>query len=273
MGLDAENPSDIGWLLLGWFLLSAGTLWLNATLDRDDGEVLMGPRTPVPRGLTGWAAAALGASVLVTVPTGWVPTLLVALCVALAVAYSAPATAWKAHPVLGPVVNVLGYGVLSPLAGWWVADVPPTRRAVATAVLLACWVAATYYGAQGFQAEEDRHRGYRTLVAVHGERVTIGVARALYATSMAGLLGLAALGWYPRALWLGLPLVVALDRHLAGWAAHPERGAAAARGMLRRATLLALTLIALAVAQHLWDIFHGAPPAGLGTAWTPQGRG
>ncbi|MCA9491755.1 MAG: UbiA family prenyltransferase [Myxococcales bacterium] len=272
-GLDAKHPADILWLLAGWFLLSAGTLWLNATLDQDDGEVLMGPRTPLPPGLVWWAAGALLAAIGVTLPAGLVPTTLVGVCVGLSVAYSAPTTAWKAHPVLGPVVNVLGYGVLSPLAGWWVADVAPTPRAVATLVLLACWVAATYYGAQGFQAEEDRRRGYRTLVAVRGEPVTISVARALYGVSVGGLLGLAAIGWYPRALWLGLPLVIALDRHLASWAAHPERGATAARGMLRRATLLAVGLVAIAVLQHLWDIFHGGAPAGLGTVWTPRAGG
>jgi drug/metabolite transporter (DMT)-like permease len=34
-------------------------------------------------------------------------------CVALAELYSHPKTAWKAHPWLGPLVNVIGYGLLT----------------------------------------------------------------------------------------------------------------------------------------------------------------
>ena len=267
-GLDTRHPARFAWLMVAWFLLSAGTLWSNAAFDQDDGEVLMGPRTPLPPNLRAWAALALVGAVLAGLGAGPVVAALVGACAAMAVGYSSRRTAWKAHPVLGPAVNVLGYGVLSPLAGWWVADVDPTPRAVATLVLLACWVGATYFGAQGFQAEEDRRRGYRTLVATRGEPATISVARAGYAVAIGGLLALSAAGWYPRILWLGLPLAVALDRHLARWARHPELGVEGGKGMLRRATVLAVGLIGLAVAQHLWDILHGLPPAGLGTAWT-----
>lgn len=259
------RPWELGILLLAWWFLSAGTLWLNARLDEGDGEVLMGPRPePVPH-LERWGAGALAASVAIAATLGPGPVACAAACAALAVAYSHPATAWKGHPLLGPLVNVVGYGLLSPLAGWSLAGLPPTPRTAATAALVAAWVLGTYFGAQAFQQDEDRARGYRTLVATRGPRVAIEATRACYTASFVGMVGLTLAGWFPRPLLAATPLFFWFDAHLAWWALHPDAGVDAARTMLRRATLLALVVLATATAAHLDAVLDRRPPAGRDT--------
>ena len=54
---------DILGVMLAWVLLHFGTMWFNATLDRDDGDVLYGRSLPVPAITRSAALAALTACV------------------------------------------------------------------------------------------------------------------------------------------------------------------------------------------------------------------
>jgi hypothetical protein len=106
-------------------------------------------------------------------------------------------------------------------------------------------------------------------VVTHGPRITILAVRALYGASIVGFAALAAWGMYPRvAIFVLLPWLW-LDRHLADWAAARSEGIAAARGMLRRATWVGVSLMVLVTAHHLWQFAQRGPPAGLGTEWQP----
>lgn len=269
-------PGSFALVLAAWWLLSAGTLWLNAALDQDDDDVLMAParaRLPdpahLPTGLWGWGLAALAAATATAWAAGPVPGALATACSLLAVGYSHPRTAWKGHPVLGPAINVAGYGLASPIAGFSVAESPPTGRAVFALALLAAWVGATYFGAQGFQHDADASRGYRTLVVTAGPRTTILTARALYAVAIGGLVAGTVYGLFPRLVTVVVVPWAWLDSHLARWAAAPELGVAAGRTMLRRATVLAATVMAGVTAAHLIQLHSHGPPGGMGTAWRP----
>ncbi|MEQ1564745.1 MAG: UbiA family prenyltransferase [Myxococcota bacterium] len=267
--LPLQHPAAMGWVLVTWGLLSAGTLWLNAALDRDESEVLMGPagRVELPSRLPTWAYGALLASVGCGFAAGPAVGGITLACAALAIAYSHPSAAWKGHPALGPAVNLVGYGVLSPMAGWVVVGAPPTPRTAVTAALLASWVGATYFAAQAHQADDDRARGYRTLVATHGPGAAVGAARVLYWVAVGGLCGFAVLGWYPVTLVVAAIPAVLLDRRLASWGG---RGVDGGRAMLRRATAVAVTVMLAAAAQHGVQIASGLAPAGLGTPWHPE---
>jgi hypothetical protein len=260
------RPHELVVLLGAWWFLSAGTLWLNAALDRDDGEVLMGPRPEVVPHLARWGYAALAAAVVVSAPLGPVPAACVVGCALLAVAYSHPRLAWKGHAWLGPLVNVVGYGVLSPLAGWSLAGLPGTPRTVGTLALVVAWVLGTYFGAQAFQEAEDRARGYHTLVALRGPRVVIEATRAAFMVSYVGMVVFTLLGWYPRLLLVAAPLFFWFDAHLGWWVLHPEAGVSAARVMLRRATGMAVVVLLAASAAHVDAVLERRPPAGRDTA-------
>ena len=269
--LPLRHPTAFAWVLAAWWCLSAGTLWLNAALDRDEGAVLMGSPVvdAVPAGIRGWGLAAQTDAHRPGTGPAAIPSPTAAPSAALAVAYSDPRTAWKAHPVLGPLVNVVGYGLLSPVAGFATVGVAPTLRTWIAALLVLCWVGATYFGAQAFQQREDAERGYRTFVVTHGPRATLMLTRALYAAAILGLVAGSVAGLFPRILASALLPGIGLDRHLAAWQRSPDHGFVAARGMLRRGTFLALWVMGAATADHVFRIAEGLPLAGLGTAWQP----
>lgn len=257
-------------VLGAWTALHAGTLWLNAALDRDEGPVLLGSPAGVPPGLVRWGIVALGVAVGVGLAVDVVVGGLALAAAVLAWAYSRPGDPWKARPWLGPVVNVVGYGVLSPLAGVVVVGVAPTPRLLASLALVPVGVLGSFFLAQAFQGPEDRARGYGTYVARHGAAATIRAARTCFGLAAFGALALVAVGWWPRVLLGVLPVALGLDRALVRWGDDGE--AASAEGALvaaRWAVGVAACAVALAFADHAARSLAGLPVAGLGT---PAGR-
>ncbi|HHO49971.1 MAG TPA: hypothetical protein ENK18_03650, partial [Deltaproteobacteria bacterium] len=262
-GLSLRGPERLVAVLIGWWFLSAGTLWLNAALDRDEGEVLMGPHADVPDGIEAWAYGALVLAVVASTLGGWVAGASALVASVLAVLYSHPRTAWKGHPVGGPLVNLVGYGLLSPLAGWSLVHTTPTLRTIPTLLLIMGWIAATYLGAQAFQRKEDAARGYRTLVVTHGPRTVLVLVRWLYGATFWLAMVLTAIGMYPRLALAAIPSWIVLDRHLSAWIQQPDGGDARwARTMLRAAATLTGVLLLTVAIQHLWHVLAGGAPAG-----------
>lgn len=249
-------------LLVVWGLLHAGTLWLNAALDRDESDVLWGEAVAPPPATRALGVTALVAAVAISVPLGPVVALFAACCAVLAALYSLPSTAWKGHPLGGPAVNVLGYGLLSALAGWWVTGLPTSPRALGVLAVVLLWVGGCYYLAQAFQADEDRARGYRTLVATHGGPAARDVGVGLLRLGSALLVLLVLAGWLPRLLLLAAPLwwwverAVDSDALTSAWASR----------VFVRLFAVALVLVGLVGAQQALSLQVGGPTAGLDTA-------
>jgi 4-hydroxybenzoate polyprenyltransferase len=272
--LDLQGRGEVLDLLavLGaWTLLHIGTMWRNAARDRDEGPVLFGVAAPPPAGLARAADLALLLAVGVALLAPPVATVSLAVCAALAVLYSHPRTAWKAHPVLGPAVNVIGYGLLTPLAGWAAAAVAPTPRLPLVLVCTAAAMAALTFVAQVFQGEEDGARGDRTLVVTHGPATCIRVARAGFALAGGLVFAQAAAGWLPRVLLLAVPVGLALSAQLGRWSRAPlVGGPAQARLTFRWLVALGLALVGLALADFLHASWVGGPVSGLATAVVPR---
>jgi len=250
-------------VMVAWMLLHAGTMWLNAALDRDRGEVLFGESLPIPRATVPAALLALAAAVVLAALVDPFAGLCALGCAALAFAYSHPALAWKAHPLGGPAVNAIGYGVLSPLAGWSLVGVTGNPRTWVSLGLMVAWILGCYFAAQVFQEEEDRARGYRTLVATHGPAVTLRVARTLLGATAVVFFALTLVGWYPRAGLLAIPMYVWADRALRPrvvW--DGEWGAI----LFRRLLLFGWVLLACIFAEYVQESLANQPVAGLGTA-------
>ena len=266
----AQVVGRIGILFAAWLVGSAGAMWLNAELDRDQGAVLLGRAVTVPRGTKWFGYAALAASVLIAAPLGTVAALCTAGCAALSVLYSHPATALKGRALGGPLVNIVGYGVLSPIAGWSTADVPFTWRAAYTLGLIVLLVGGMFFSAQAFQRDEDRERGYRTFVVTHGPRATLSIARACFAVGAVGVLVASAFGFFPRALLVSVPLFMLVDRHIARWMQQPNGGDSTwASKLIGVLALALLTLLGAAYADHFSLMLAGAPAGGCGTAIVP----
>jgi 4-hydroxybenzoate polyprenyltransferase len=180
--------------------------------------------------------------------------------------YSHPATVWKGHPLGGPVINGVGYGLLSPLAGWAIAEVEPDLRSLVVWLLGGLGTLGCYFAAQAFQRGEDAARGYRTLVVTHGPLGALRAARMCLALGFLGGVALSAFGWLPRSCLLGAPLWLWVDRWLKRWSRQPEGGGERwARGLAVRLLVAAVFGIAVALADYVNDLVRGDPVAGLAT--------
>lgn len=265
--LRTRAPVGLLLVLLAWALLHAGTLWLNAALDQDEGEVLFGRAVRPPPSAVSAGYAALVGSVALAFAADPVAGAAAAVCAVLAVLYSHPRVVWKGHALGGPFVNLVGYGLLSPLAGWAVVDVAPDVRTLVAWALGSSGVLGAYFMAQAFQREEDAARGYRTLIVTHGPRAVLTAARVCLAIGLIGGVLLALIGWIPRICAFGAPLWWRCDRWLAAWSEQPDGGNEAwARGLASRLLVTALVGLGLALGEYARESLAGEPVAGLGTA-------
>jgi 4-hydroxybenzoate polyprenyltransferase len=170
--------------LLGWtvfvLLLNGGTLAINSAFDQDAGDIgyLAEPPKP-PRHLLAVSALMLLAALLL----GFLlPPLFAwcnAACVVMSVLYSVPPARLKARAGWDLLINCLGFGMLTPLAGWGLTGRPLPAGILGMAIGFAFLFGALYPPTQLYQMEEDRARGDRTLAIVLGEGPSLGCATGL----------------------------------------------------------------------------------------------
>lgn len=171
--------------LLGWFvfvvLLNGGTLAINSAFDQDEGDIgyLKAPPKP-PEHLLAFSSVLLAASAalgwLLPRPFFWINL----ACVAMSVLYSAPPARLKARAGWDLLINCIGFGLLTPLAGWALTGRPFTATILASAIGFAFLFATLYPMTQIYQVAEDSRRGDRTLVI----RVGVGPSLALALVAM-----------------------------------------------------------------------------------------
>jgi 4-hydroxybenzoate polyprenyltransferase len=142
--------------------------------------------------------------------------MLYGICFVLSLAYSVPPLRLKAVAGADWLINMWGFGTLTPAAGWAATGVPlePARGLV---LLGFCPLfAALYPLTQLYQVEEDVRRGDRTFASAIGVRRSLSVAllAAGAAFVVFGAAGVAA-GWgTAEHAWRWAALTIAL----AAWA-------------------------------------------------------
>lgn len=206
--------------LLGWFvyvvLMNGGTLAINSAFDQDEGDIgyLKAPPKP-PEHLVAFSSWLLGASALL----GFLLPLPFALinlgCVVMSVLYSVPPPRLKARAGWDLLINCLGFGLLTPLAGWALTGRPFTTPILLASIGFGFLFATLYPMTQIYQVAEDSRRGDRTLV------IKVGVGRSLGLALFAALLahgfflaGILALG---RDAWFLIPSLLAWLAVLLPW--------------------------------------------------------
>jgi 1,4-dihydroxy-2-naphthoate octaprenyltransferase len=184
LGPKAFAPGLWPWTLLGWFafvvLLNGGTLAINSAFDEDEGDIgyLKAPPKP-PKHLLAFSALLLAASLAAALPffrirpAGGLFFWTVLACVAMSVLYSVPPVRLKARAGWDLLINCLGFGLLTPLAGWALSGRPVPAAVGWASGGFGILFATLYPMTQIYQVAEDTARGDRTLV------IRMGVPRSL----------------------------------------------------------------------------------------------
>lgn len=231
------------WALVIWVvLLNGGTLAINSVFDRDEGDIgYLNVPPPLPRYLLHFSLALLigGQLLAFTLPAGF--QIAYAICFALSLLYSVPPFRFKAVAGVDWVINMWGFGTLTPYAAW-AATGRPLDVPHALVLLAFCPLFAGLYPlTQLYQFDEDRRRGDRTLALI------LGMGRSLDIAIAATVLAFGMLGWaavmrdatgiallLPLALWLGV--LLPWRRGYARWTPADHQ-----RGMYRALAAWAIT--------------------------------
>ncbi len=194
----------------GWFvfvvLMNGGTLAINSAFDNDEGDIgyLKQPPKP-PKYLFHVSAAmlflSLGLGFLLPPLFAWSN----AACVVMSFLYSVPPVRLKARAGWDVVINCLGFGLLTPLAGWGVTGRAPTAPFISLTLGFALLFGALYPLTQIYQIEEDRSRGDVTMVIKLGESLSLALALAMMVLAH-GFFAWGILRSRPGLPWLALSL-------------------------------------------------------------------
>jgi 4-hydroxybenzoate polyprenyltransferase len=212
----AELGAALGALGLWVVCLNGGTLALNSVFDKDEGDIgyLRSPPA-LPRHLLAFSLGLLVAGQLAAFALPPAFRMAYAICFVMSLLYSVPPFRFKAVAGVDWVINMWGFGTLTPYATW-AATAHPLDAGHALILLAFCPLFAGLYPlTQLYQFEEDARRGDRTLALIIGMRrsldlavVCVGLAFALLGaaavrleTGAAGLLLLV-----PLVAWLGVLL-------------------------------------------------------------------
>ena len=239
------------WVILG----NGGTLAINSAFDRDEGDIgYLDAPPPAPRHLASFALVlmAAGQALALRLPAGF--ALAYAGCFAMSLVYSVPPARLKAVAGADWVINMVGFGTLTPYAGWALTG-RPLPAVMAVVLWSFCALFASLYPlTQLYQFEEDAKRGDRTLALMLGMRGSLLVA-IVAAVVAFGMLGWAAMTsavrpwqWGTIALaaacW-AVVLIPWLLRHSRMTPAEHQRGMYAALGAWAVTDLAAIATFAL----------------------------
>jgi 4-hydroxybenzoate polyprenyltransferase len=217
----AARGERLGPALLGLVLwvgrLNGGTLALNSAFDRDEGDIayLRNPPPP-PRRLAAFAMLLMASGQLAALALPPAYQAAYAVCFVLSVLYSVPPIRLKAVAGADWLINMVGFGTLTPFAGW-AATGRPLETADAIVLLAFCPLfAALYPLTQLYQLEEDARRGDRTLALILGARRSLDAAitTAIAAFALFAWAGIRS-GWSTPGAWRWAALGVALLAWLA----------------------------------------------------------
>lgn len=227
-------------ILIWVLLLNGGTLAINSAFDKDEGDVgYLDAPPPPPRHLAIFGCGLMAAGQLLALALPPTYALAYAVCFAMSLAYSVPPLRLKAVAGLDWVINIVGFGFITPLAGWAATGRPLGPLPLWIFAGFGALFAALYPLTQLYQSEEDRARGDRTLALVLGTKTSLIVALgATLAAFTCFALAAAALpappwGWGALALGLAIWLTLLLrwlSAHQTMTDAQHQRGMYAALG-------------------------------------------
>ncbi|HVH66529.1 MAG TPA: UbiA family prenyltransferase [Gemmatimonadales bacterium] len=199
--------------LLVWVIcLNGGTLALNSVFDEDEGDIgYLNTPPPLPRYLLGFSVGLLVLGQLLSFALPPAFRVAYGICFVLSVLYSVPPFRLKAVAGVDWLINMWGFGTLTPFATW-AATGRLLQVGDALVLLGFCPLFAGLYPlTQLYQLDEDRRRGDRTLALMLGLKASLAIsiactllAFALFAWATVVLRVPAWLLVVPLAVWLAV---------------------------------------------------------------------
>jgi 4-hydroxybenzoate polyprenyltransferase len=184
-------------LLLWVVCLNGGTLALNSAFDRDEGDVAYLRQPPPPPRYLAWFSLALmglGQFLAFFLPARFAAVY--AVCFILSVLYSVPPFRLKAVAGADWLINMWGFGTLTPYAGWATTGIPLDAGRALVLLAFCPLFAALYPLTQLYQVEEDARRGDRTFAILLGTPRSLDVALVATLLAFGGFTGAGVLsGW------------------------------------------------------------------------------
>lgn len=161
-------------LTLWVIFLNGGTLAINSAYDDDTDDIgyLEAPPPP-PRHLVAFSIGLMAIGQIGALAIGPRFAIAYAICFLMSVLYSVPPFRFKAIAGADWIINMWGFGTITPFAGWALTDRPLEPWAILVLLGFCPLFAALYPLTQIYQIEEDQERGDRTLV------IMLGTERAL----------------------------------------------------------------------------------------------
>jgi 4-hydroxybenzoate polyprenyltransferase len=156
-----DRLGTAAWALCLWVVfLNGGTLAINSVFDKDEGDIgYLNAPPALPRHLLAFSVALLAAGQLLALALPPAFAVAYAICFVLSVLYSVPPFRFKAVAGVDWVINMWGFGTLTPFAGW-AATGRPLDVGHGLILLAFCPLfAALYPLTQLYQFDEDRRRG------------------------------------------------------------------------------------------------------------------
>jgi 4-hydroxybenzoate polyprenyltransferase len=115
-----------------------------------------------------------GQAIALALPRGF--AIAYAICFAMSLLYSVPPVRLKAVAGADWIINMIGFGSLTPYAGWAVSGFPLTHGGLLAFAGFTPLFAALYPLTQLYQLDEDRARGDRTLAVALGVRWSLAAS-------------------------------------------------------------------------------------------------
>lgn len=177
--------------LVVWVVfLNGGTLAINSAFDRDEGDIgyLKSPPTP-PRHLAIFSILLMAAGQVLAFRLQKSFGIAYAICFVMSLLYSVPPVRLKAVAGLDWIINMVGFGTITPWAGYLITGGDPTPAHRLVLISFTPLFASLYPLTQLYQFEEDQRRGDHTLALI------LGMKRSLQVAVLAAVIAFGILFW------------------------------------------------------------------------------